>query len=542
MNFALLWIDALLIAVLWVAATAAIVGRAKRKWFRALFLPIVIGVPLAVLGTFVFAAANMKFSMNVQPNWFAYSVSLLLAYLIGASVILRRAGRHEPGLPPAAAAWGRVPLALACLTATIVGYMLLCNMDLVIRARCAISSVRVNSIYLAALPAITSDAQNAAPLYEKAFDHLKEVQKDEERIENPPTGNRDDFDPNEPATLSFLAQQAPTIALLRRAAALPGCRFDADLGQPNITVMMPFLNEERNAANILSLEARVEISRGHASSAIADTSSIFRMSRQLGQRPLIISGLVGMGIDSLGAKTLEQVLPMIRNPGELAELRLEELAPIGRIFRQSLRAEEVFGLAVYGNMPDLEPNPTPGSAPLESHFLASGSGPGGAFVRVFFLDVDEYMKLMEDLQSDATLPYFQTITKQSLNANSSRASNGLFTSLLGKSLSQRLLVTCARIEATDACAQTAVAMTRYRLDNGALPSHLQNLVPKYLEAVPTDPFDGQPLRLAIKKNQWIIYSIGPDGKDDGGTEISTDKGDVIFTLKTPTTEPTSRPQ
>ena len=93
------------------------------------------------------------------------------------------------------------------------------------------------------------------------------------------------------------------------------------------------------------------------------------------------------------------------------------------------------------------------------------------------------------------------------------------------------LQTFARFQATDACAQTAVAATRYRLDHGKLPDNLNALVPKYLPAIPTDPFDGHPLRLAIKENKWIVYSVGPDEVDDGGVERdATGKGDIIFTL------------
>ena len=37
-----------------------------------------------------------------------------------------------------------------------------------------------------------------------------------------------------------------------------------------------------------------------------------------------------------------------------------------------------------------------------------------------------------------------------------------------------------------------MALERYRLANGAWPDSLAALVPKYLETVPTDPFDGKP--------------------------------------------------
>jgi type II secretory pathway pseudopilin PulG len=70
----------------------------------------------------------------------------------------------------------------------------------------------------------------------------------------------------------------------------------------------------------------------------------------------------------------------------------------------------------------------------------------------------------------------------------------------------------------------ALALRAYRLDNGAYPGDLRDLVPDYLGAVPQDPFAGDAaLRYRIDGDRYILYSIGPDGVDDGGTAIfSTD--------------------
>jgi hypothetical protein len=41
-------------------------------------------------------------------------------------------------------------------------------------------------------------------------------------------------------------------------------------------------------------------------------------------------------------------------------------------------------------------------------------------------------------------------------------------------------------------------------------------VPAYLSAVPIDPFDKLPLRLRARPEGLLIYSVGPDGQDNGG--------------------------
>lgn len=73
----------------------------------------------------------------------------------------------------------------------------------------------------------------------------------------------------------------------------------------------------------------------------------------------------------------------------------------------------------------------------------------------------------------------------------------------------------------------SLGIERYRLANGLLPDSLGNLIPKFLDAIPADPFDGQPLRYKKLAKGYVVYSIGEDGRDDGGDE----KKDITFTVE-----------
>jgi hypothetical protein len=66
------------------------------------------------------------------------------------------------------------------------------------------------------------------------------------------------------------------------------------------------------------------------------------------------------------------------------------------------------------------------------------------------------------------------------------------------------------------CAAVAVALERYRRDHGRWPDTLEAMMPKYLAAVPKDPMDGMPLRYLRRTDGVAVYSLGPDGTDDGG--------------------------
>jgi len=62
------------------------------------------------------------------------------------------------------------------------------------------------------------------------------------------------------------------------------------------------------------------------------------------------------------------------------------------------------------------------------------------------------------------------------------------------------------------------ALRAYRLEHGAYPATLAALVPGYLQAIPDDPFALKaPLQYRGGGHTYTLYSIGPDGADDGGT-------------------------
>jgi hypothetical protein len=74
-------------------------------------------------------------------------------------------------------------------------------------------------------------------------------------------------------------------------------------------------------------------------------------------------------------------------------------------------------------------------------------------------------------------------------------------------------------------ALATIAVERYRLKHGELPQRLSDLVTELLDAVPTDPADGQPLRYRGLEKGFVVYSVGADKQDDQGDAApSSQKG------------------
>lgn len=113
-------------------------------------------------------------------------------------------------------------------------------------------------------------------------------------------------------------------------------------------------------------------------------------------------------------------------------------------------------------------------------------------------------------------------------------------------------------------AQLEVALRLYQAETGKPATSLAVLTPKYLPHIPADPFDGRPFRYRLSKDerlawvtdtqgfvpqqrkdrlvppgQGILWSIGADGKDDGGRRqalvpVNREPGeDLIFLVPLP---------
>jgi hypothetical protein len=65
-------------------------------------------------------------------------------------------------------------------------------------------------------------------------------------------------------------------------------------------------------------------------------------------------------------------------------------------------------------------------------------------------------------------------------------------------------------------AVVAVAAERYRLKHGRWPLEVKEIDAALVATPPTDPYDGAALRLRRVDGGLVVYSIGGNGRDDGG--------------------------
>ena len=126
------------------------------------------------------------------------------------------------------------------------------------------------------------------------------------------------------------------------------------------------------------------------------------------------------------------------------------------------------------------------------------------------------MAKMDAAIASAKLPYAPNAPR--LNS----AADPLSNLLTGSAGSPRSRLVYENTRAENRLLMTAFALQAFVKTGGQYPPTLNALVPKYLKAVPRDPFaPTKPLVYKLSGRTYMLYSVGLDGKDNGGTPIKT---------------------
>jgi hypothetical protein len=126
--------------------------------------------------------------------------------------------------------------------------------------------------------------------------------------------------------------------------------------------------------------------------------------------------------------------------------------------------------------------------------------------------MENYTRYMDALITNARQPYTARVAP-------SRLPNDPFSQLLGQDLGRSRFV-ATRAEALNALLAMRLALRAYRMERGRYPASLSELAPAYLSRIPDDPFALQgPPRYRRTGDRYVLYSVGPDGVDDGGQPI-----------------------
>jgi hypothetical protein len=376
-----------------------------------------------------------------------------------------------------------------------------------------------NFVELAEYNKLPEGVENAASVYEEAFYSFVPLAKD---ANVPLLGGVALPDRGEPLpeamaeTISkYLAENQKCLGLLREAGAIEHCRYTWDYTTANL----PHLAELREYAQLLELAAVFHAHKGQAGAVAALIEDGLRLSDSQEGEPLLISHMVRVACITLPIRGLERALSVTSfTDAQLRDLRDAMARTAGSIdLAEVLVMERCYMIECFTNPA-----------------VQSGLGGGRSLLDIPIVGktgLIDYLDYMADCIEASKLGGTERVAR--LREIQEDIKDLSFFHVLIKVVAPAL----SRVGELDLKIQghmdlglTAIAIERYRLAKGRLPQRLEELVPEYLEAVPIDPFDDRPIRYKRTEPGYVIYIVGEDGKDNGGTERDRDKRDQPYDL------------
>jgi len=388
-------------------------------------------------------------------------------------------------------------------------------------------------------PSVGMPDPNAFELYELAFDLQAAIQA---RLEEEHAGDAepprlvldaaDGLDTETTRTLA--AAYAPVFRTLEEAIA-------GEAQFPMLTdpeQQMPYFAKLREAARMFSSRARMYRADGRPLRAALDAIACMHIGADAMTQGTLISGLVGVAVQSIGLRDLDAAMPaMDATEAQIALNALRRAAAERASFTDVMRGEETYvRLAMIRYFPMFEE----AQDAADRQLGPEAAGQLGAMepARTW----EEIGRYFSDLAAQADRPWCERTDPE-------EPANPLLANLTPAYRVASLKF--AVMEARCALAQAALAAHIYLADTEGLPEPLDALVPDYLPDVPRDPFADAPLQAEYFPPErraypatgrepqggevLVIYSLGPDGNDDGGQDIGTSVdadsiGDIALVL------------
>jgi hypothetical protein len=341
--------------------------------------------------------------------------------------------------------------------------------------------------------------------------------------------------PQSPAAdvLLALSKYDPVIEELREASRLPGSRFplNYDCESPS-AILLPHLAALKKCGQTLQLRSLAELQNGQPEKALADVKLALQLTDKIRTEPFLISHLVRIAMVNLMLQPVWEGLAehqwseeqLVALDAELAKLdfladyklsmRGELGCQGGEMDRLRRHPEQLEGLS------GMSAGEEGGMNPLLPGKFAARLIPTGWFYQNQFrcarMMVDYYLPLA-DVNQGTFSPALARRGDAAVMAEIKTASP--FNVL--ERLMLPALGNCARKfayaqESVD-LARVACALERYRLAHGDYPESFDVLTPQFMEKIPHDIINGQPLHYRREANgQFVLYSVGWNEADDGG--------------------------
>jgi hypothetical protein len=404
-------------------------------------------------------------------------------------------------------------------------------------------------------PQAVPDDQNAAPLYEQVLgitpqgDSVPGAGSFPRDLEGPITSMTHRETQAEYLQRLAVALQRPEVAQafdkLEEASLRPCCVFAIPWGDYNVN-RWGGLNRLQAAVGVLAGRAELECSRGNPDDALHWLAVGVRVARHAGAEPTLVPQLVRWSLLAVLERQAHPAVAALRSPGPGSQELQKALASLdlGADFAAAVRANPILaqeglrGLvrAGYSHPPAYVDSMWPWEF-RQRHAWTWILGNFGDRLRgqdrwwwpvadwVYLSPLGQpwrrydalcSLRCTEQVASLVNLPYAQAqpagealVRQQTAHALSAPTA-------LHEARSSISFTKLAYTQANLALWRVALSLQDYKFAHGQYPASLADLQKTLDWTIPLDPFSGQALLYRTEGAEFVVYSVGPDLRDDGG--------------------------
>jgi hypothetical protein len=274
--------------------------------------------------------------------------------------------------------------------------------------------------------------------------------------------------------------------------------------------------EARGACEVLQWDAARRAHALDTDGALESCLALLHCARSFGDEPLIISMLVRCACNAIAVGALERTLAQAQSPPREASLKRLQAAAATEMqeptFLTAVRGERAGAHHLLQNMRE-------GKVTAKTLGLTLGDPVQAAMIEHFpgyrTRQHAGLLRYLHKIAEAAKLPPKESEERLKELGDTMKAEPAL-ARLLAPAFT-KVREAERRNQAYLRCAVAAVAAERFRLAKTRWPESLEALVKAgFLHAVPTDPYDHNPLRLKRLPDGLLVYSVGPDRVDNDG--------------------------
>jgi hypothetical protein len=335
-------------------------------------------------------------------------------------------------------------------------------------------------------------------------------------------------EPQTPAkdVLFALSKYDPAIEQLREASQRPYANVPLNYedGFNAASTLLPYLADLKRCTQTLQLRADAELVDGQNEKALADVKLMLYLNTSLRTSPFLISHLVRFAIVAITLQPIWEGLAEHKwSDEQLAALEAELaktdfLADYGFI----TRGERAFAIKSFESQRLTREMISYRDDKIVTNKLTFM--PSAYFYQnelAFAQLYQRWILPLVDANSQTVSPEKVQQANDAVQAEMKHYSPYKVQALMLFPAISRAVKKVAAIQSSIDLARVACALERYRLAHGEYPKTLDALTPQFIEKLPHDIINGQPLHYRrTDDGKFLLYSVGWNETDDGGVDLS----------------------